>query len=159
MTMGTNDYPFNRLYQYIKNDPLYRDDRCEWFVQSGAASIDEKPACGTVSTLIPRADMETLVQNSALVISHCGIGSLNLMLKYRKRTIFVPRVSQHGEFSDDHQLQIAQEINNQRMDVILPEQSFPNLDYQALCDEPVAATAVDITNYHLARIIEYKLTG
>lgn len=103
--------------------------------------------------------MEALVKQSALVITHCGIGSLNLMLKYRKRTIFVPRVSSHGEFSDDHQLQIAGEINHSRMDVVLPDESFPPLDYQVLCDEPESITPVDITNYHLARIIEYKLTG
>jgi UDP-N-acetylglucosamine transferase subunit ALG13 len=157
--MGTNDYPFDRLYRYISEEPLYRDKRCEWFVQSGVVEITTPPACGEVAALVPRDKMEALVRQSALVISHCGIGSLNLMLKYRKRTIFVPRVSEHGEFSDDHQLQIAREINNPRINLVYPEDPFPPLDYQSLCAETESSTPVDITNYDLARIVEYKLTG
>jgi len=159
VTMGTNDYPFERLYRYIKKDSLYWDDRCEWFVQSGTVNVNDYPANGKVVPLIARDEMENLVRDAALVISHCGIGSLNLMLKYGKKTIFVPRVSEYGEFSDDHQLQIAGEISNKRMQVVYPEDSFPDLAFSELCDELPSTSPVDITNYELARIIEYKLTG
>ena len=159
VTMGTNEYPFTRLYNYIKNDPLYLDNRCEWFVQTGACEANVAPANGVVETLIPRSDMEDLVRRSALVISHCGIGSLNLMLKYRKRVIFVPRVEVHKEFSDDHQLQIAAEIKNSRMQVIYPQDTFPALSYDQLLIDNVLSEPVDITNYDLARIINLKLTG
>ena len=159
VTMGTNDYPFTRLYEYIKNDPLYLDNRCEWFVQTGSCEVDTPPAAGIVETLIPRADMEDLVRRSALVISHCGIGSLNLMLKYRKRVIFVPRVAKHGEFSDDHQLQIAAELKNSRMHVVNPEDRFQVLDYQQILQDNILSEPVDITNYELARVINMKLTG
>lgn len=159
VTMGTNDYPFTRLYNAIKEDPLYLDSRCEWFVQSGSCNVAVNPACGVVERLIPRADMEDLVRRSALVISHCGIGSLNLMLKYRKTVIFVPRVAAHSEFSDDHQLQIAGEIKNSRMTVVFPDDVFPRLNYEALTAASVPSDPVDITNYDLARIIKQKLTG
>jgi len=159
VTMGTNEYPFTRLYNHIKNDPLYRDDRCEWFVQTGSCKADSHPANGVVEALIPRSDMEDLVRRSALVISHCGIGSLNLMLKYRKRVVFVPRVQAHKEFSDDHQLQIAAEIKNTRMQVVGPEDDFPPLNYDQICTDNVLSEPVDITNYDLARIINLKLTG
>lgn len=159
VTMGTNDYPFTRLYNYIKSDPLYTDERVEWFVQTGSCEVSEAPAAGVVETLVPRSDMEDLVKRSALVISHCGIGSLNLMLKYRKRVIFVPRVSRHNEFSDDHQLQIAREIGNQRMTVVGPDEPFPTLDLSQIQSDNLVAHPVDITNYDLARIIEQKLTG
>jgi UDP-N-acetylglucosamine transferase subunit ALG13 len=157
--MGTNDYPFTRLYQYIKNDPLYRDQRCDWFVQCGSCEVDEPPASGVVEKLIPRADMEDLVKRSALVISHCGIGSLNLMLQYRKRVIFVPRVAQHDEFSDDHQLQIAREIKNRRMSVVYPDDNFPLLALDQIELDNKITSPVDITNYDLARIVEMKLTA
>lgn len=159
VTMGTNDYPFTRLYEYIKKDPLYLDDRCEWFVQTGTCEVDSPPTCGVVETLIPRTEMEDLVKRSALVISHCGIGSLNLMLKYRKRVIFVPRVAEHGEFSDDHQLQIAAELTNSRMRVVRPTDEFPLLDYTQIVTDNVLSEPVDITNYELANIIKMKLTG
>ncbi len=159
VTMGTNEYPFTRLYNFIKSDPLFFDDRCEWFVQSGSCKTDVAPACGVIETLIPRSDMEDLVRRSALVISHCGIGSLNLMLKHRKRVIFVPRVAAHQEFSDDHQLQIAAEIKNRRMQVIHPQDEFPRLQYDQILEDNVLSEPVDITNYDLARIINLKLTG
>lgn len=159
VTMGTNDYPFTRLYDAIQNEALYHDDRCEWFVQTGSCQATVKPACGVVESLIPRADMEQLVRRSALVISHCGIGSLNLMLKYRKRVIFVPRVADHNEFSDDHQLQIAQEISNSRMQVVFPDQQFPQLDFDQITSDNMMSESVDITNYELAKIINLKLTA
>ena len=159
VTMGTNDYPFDRIYKYIREDPLYSDDRCRWYIQCGSAEISIKPVCGDVVSLIPREEMEALIKEAALVISHCGIGSLNLMLKYRKKTIFVPRVREYGEFSDDHQLQIASEIRNNRMEVVFPQDNFPPLSYKELCDEPTSVAPRDITNYELARVIEYKLTG
>lgn len=159
VTMGTNDYPFTRLYDAIKKDPLYLDDRCEWFVQTGSCNATEKPACGLVESLIPRADMEQLIRRSALVISHCGVGSLNLMLKYRKRVIFVPRVAAHNEFSDDHQLQIAREIKNSSMQIVFPDDPFPRLDFKQISSDNVLSEPVDITNYELARIINLKLTA
>jgi len=159
VTMGTNDYPFTRLYDHIKKDPLYLDDRVEWFVQTGSCNADQHPAVGVVEQLIPRSDMENLVRRAALVISHCGIGSLNLMLKYRKRVIFVPRVAEHGEFSDDHQLQIAAELTNPRMQVVCPEDHFPEISYVQLCEDNLVSDPVDITNYKLAEIVNLKLTG
>lgn len=159
VTMGTNDYPFTRLYNYIKNDPLYTSSRCDWFVQTGSCIVEEKPASGVVEKIIPRPDMEDLVRRSSLVISHCGIGSLNLMLQYRKRVIFVPRVARFGEFSDDHQLQIAAEIGNNRMQVVYPDEEFPALVYDQIAAESLLDEPIDITNYELARIINFKLTG
>ncbi len=159
VTMGTNDYPFHRLYNYIKSDLLYRDDRCEWFVQTGSCVVDVAPLNGRVEQLIPRLEMEGLVKRSALVISHCGIGSLNLMLKYRKRVIFVPRVEAHQEFSDDHQLQIAGEIKNKKMQIVYPHDDFPQLDFEQIAAEDIQTDPVDITNYELARIVNQKLTG
>ena len=159
VTMGTNDYPFDRLYKAICNDPLYSDERCEWFVQYGSCENVKPPKSGVAEPLISRADMENLVRRSALVISHCGIGSLNLMLKFRKRTIFMPRVAAHNEFSDDHQLQIAGEINNRRISVVFPEDEFPPIDYDQLLTDNVLSEPVDITNYELAKIIKQKLTA
>lgn len=159
VTMGTNDYPFNRLYEYIKNDPLYNDSSVEWFIQTGTCQVAEQPLSGTVQTLVTRAEMEELVQRSSLVISHCGIGSLNLMLQYQKRVIFVPRVAKHNEFSDDHQLQIAREIRNKKMTIVYPDDEFPLLDISRLEGSSVGELPVDITNYELARVIEFKLTG
>ncbi|WBA81514.1 glycosyltransferase [Endozoicomonas sp. GU-1] len=157
VTMGSNGYPFQRLVDYLRNEPLYNSNDCRWYIQTGGFDIQEKPFVGTVVDLISRTEMEDLVKQSHLVISHCGIGSLNMLLQYRKRVIFVPRVAQYGEFSDDHQLQIANEIHNKKMDVVFPGDMFPTIDKNKLTSEHLYQEPIDITNYSLSKIIKKKL--
>ena len=69
VTMGTNDYPFDRLYSSIQKDPLYDDDRCEWFIQYGNIENVRQPKFGIAESLVSRVEMEEMVRRSALVIS------------------------------------------------------------------------------------------
>ena len=71
----------------------------------------------------------------------------------------MPRVAVHNEFSDDHQLQIAGEIENRRISVVFPGDEFPTLDYDQLVLDNEISEPVDITNYELAKIIKQKLTA
>ena len=153
VTMGTNVYPFHRLAQCLRKQPLYESNDLEWFVQTGGFDIPP-PACGRVESMVSRDEIVSLVQRASLVISHCGIGSLYMMLRYRKQTLFVPRIARFGEFSDDHQLQIANEIHNPRMKVIFPDDPFPVLDHDEIRAYPIFKGAVDITNYALADIVK-----
>jgi UDP-N-acetylglucosamine transferase subunit ALG13 len=160
VTMGTNDYPFNRLYNFIAADPLFASHEVEWFIQCGSCVVERPPANGTVTALVSRKQMDDLIQRAALVVSHCGIGSLNQMLQYRKRTIFVPRVQRFSEFSDDHQLQIAGEIRNRLITVVFPDDDFPTLNLsQLVADAAVPCESADIINYDVAEIVRRKLAG
>jgi len=99
------------------------------------------------------------VRKASLVISHSGIGSLHLMLKYKKQVLLMPRVAVHNEFSDDHQLQIAGEINHANITVVYPDDPFPVLSYKQLVKHNSLSEPVDITNYDLADVIKNKLVG
>lgn len=160
VTMGTNDYPFTRLYHCIAADPLYSSSEVEWFIQCGSCKVELPPSNGEVSELVSRRQMDELIQRAALVISHCGIGSLNQVLQFQKRTMLVPRVERFGEFSDDHQLQIANEINNSRLLVVFPDDPFPALDLlQIKSDAMITCERVDIVNYDVAEIVKRKLAS
>ena len=154
--MGTNGYPFLRLAEYLTSQPVFQSDRVEWFIQTGGFEIIP-PACGSVVNMVAREEMVSLVQRASLVISHCGIGSLYMMLEYRKRVIFVPRVARYGEFSDDHQLQIAKEIRNARMEVIFPDDKFSIMGLDELRSCPIYKEPINITNYKLADIVKNAL--
>jgi len=154
--MGTNGYPFLRLAEYLTSQPIYRSDQVEWFIQTGGFEIIP-PACGRVVNMVTRDEMVSFVRRASLVISHCGIGSLYMMLQYRKQVIFVPRVACYGEFSDDHQLQIANEIHNPRMKVIFPEGQFPVMDFDDIRSYPVCKEPINIANFKLAAIIREAL--
>lgn len=70
-----------------------------------------------------REQSELFFKQAKFVFSHCGIGSLYNALKYNTPTIVIPRLLENNEFSDDHQLQIADEIKVNPLILLLDEQS------------------------------------
>ena len=150
VTVGTNQYDFNRLFTLLSALPLYQDKRVKWVIQASHNKVEQLPANGEVVEMISRDEMESLVKQSSLVISHCGIGSINLMLSYQKKVIFVPRVAKYNEFSDDHQLQIANEISSDLFTVTLPDTPMPELTFEELAAREILIEPVDTTNYGMA---------
>ena len=137
--------------------PLYQDKRVKWIIQASHNKVTNLPANGEVVEMISRDEMESLVKQSSLVISHCGIGSINLMLSYQKKVIFVPRVAKYNEFSDDHQLQIANEIGSELFTVNLPDTPMPFVTFEELAARDILIKPVDTTNYVMAKIIRNSL--
>jgi UDP-N-acetylglucosamine transferase subunit ALG13 len=150
VTVGTNQYDFSRLFTMLAELPLYNDRRVKWVIQASHNKVTQLPANGEVVEMISRDEMESLVKQSSLVISHCGIGSINLMLSYQKQVIFVPRVEKYNEFSDDHQLQIANEIGSELFTVSLPDTPMPEITFEELAAREILTSPVDTTNYAMA---------
>lgn len=154
VTVGTNQYDFNRLFSLLSVLPLYQDKRVKWVIQASHNKLEHLPANGEVVEMISRDEMEALVKQASLVISHCGIGSINLMLSYQKHVIFVPRVAKYNEFSDDHQLQIANEISSHLFTVVLPETPMPAITFEELAAREILVEPVDTTNYAMAKTLK-----
>lgn len=154
VTVGTNQYDFNRLFTMLAELPLYNDKRVKWVIQASHNKVEHLPANGEVVEMISRDEMESLVKQSSLVISHCGIGSINLMLSYQKKVVFVPRVAKYNEFSDDHQLQIANEIGSDLFTVVLPDTPMPKITYEELAEREILTEPVDTTNYVMAKALK-----
>lgn len=153
VTVGTSQYDFKRLFALLAELPLYQDKRVKWVIQAAHNKVVHMPANGEVVEMISRDEMESLVKQSSLVISHCGIGSINLMLSYQKNVVFIPRVAQYDEFSDDHQLQIANEISSNLFTVTLPDTPMPELTFEELAEREILTTPVDTTNYSMSKAL------
>lgn len=153
VTVGTSQYDFNRLFTLLAELPLYQDKRVKWVIQAAHNKVTQLPANGEVVEMISRDEMESLVKGASLVISHCGIGSINLMLSYQKKVVFVPRVAKYNEFSDDHQLQIANEISSDLFTVALPDTPMPELTFDELVERELLVKPVDTTNYTMAKAL------
>lgn len=153
VTVGTNQYDFDRLFSMISEMPLYNNNEVKWVIQKGHNTLTNLPANGEVVDMISRDEMELLVKSASLVICHCGIGSINVMLSYQKHVLFVPRVAKYDEFSDDHQLQIANEIGSRLFTVISPEQKMPLITLSDLRSYELVSEPVDTTNFSMARAI------
>ena len=154
---GTNSYPFPRLIAEMAKLDIYQDPNVRWFIQTGGFEVDVKPANGEIVDMVTKDKMDALVQESSLVISHCGVGSINHMLIYQKKVIFVPRLERFGEFSDDHQLQIAKELSNPNMAVVYPDELLPVYPVAELIAIPRFDQPIDITNHAFAAVIDKKL--
>ncbi|QUM76994.1 beta-1,4-galactosyltransferase [Moritella sp. 24] len=157
VTTGTNAYPFPRLIEAMAKLAIYNDPNVRWFIQTGGFDVKDKPANGEIVAMVAKDKMDSLVKESSLVISHCGVGSINHMLIFQKKVIFVPRLEQFGEFSDDHQLQIAKELCNPNMSVVYPDELLPEYSVAELISIPRYDKTIDITNHNFASVIDKKL--
>ena len=62
----------------------------------------------------------------------------------------MPRVARFNEFSDDHQLQIANEIGSELFDVVFPEHKMKEILLDELIARQLVIKSVDTTNHQMA---------
>ena len=65
-----------------------------------------------------RNDMERLYTDARVVVSHAGTGSILTALEYDKPLVLVPRLKKYGEVFDDHQLELARQMEAQGVAVV-----------------------------------------
>jgi UDP-N-acetylglucosamine transferase subunit ALG13 len=59
---------------------------------------------------VPYEELRRLVSEARIVVTHAGAGSALLALGQGKRPVLVPRLAQHGEAIDDHQVSFAKRM-------------------------------------------------
>lgn len=119
VTVGTHEQPFNRLVQKIdqlKKDSIIED---EVFIQTGFSTYEPKYC--QWGKLIPYEDMVQYVKKARIVITHGGPASFIMPLQIGKIPIVVPRQKQFGEHVNDHQVEFARKVQQQRNSIILVE--------------------------------------
>ena len=60
-------------------------------------------------------EIDRLYEDARVVVCHAGVGSILTALEHGKPVIAVPRRKKYGEHVDDHQLEIARELEKERM--------------------------------------------
>lgn len=118
--LGTQDKPFTRLLDEIeklKKEKIIND---EIVVQAGLTKYKSKNM--EIHGLIQIDELMKLMKKSDLVITHGGVGSILSALQLDKKVIAIPRLSEYGEHTNDHQIQIVNE--------------FFNTGYILKCDNP-----------------------
>mgnify|MGYP001138047177 CR=1 FL=1 len=156
VTVGTNQYNFDRLIRYTEMCLRSLEESYKLFVQYGHSTPYEisNDNQGRASQMFSRQEAEQFYAQADLVFSHCGIGSIHNSLQYTRPTVLVPRLVSNKEHSDNHQLQIAAELKqNPLLLVVLDEadlQKFPHFFAQ---NRAHSKEKVDLTNYELAETI------
>ena len=141
VTLGTQKFPFDRLLKKI-------DYLCEKEIINSREMIvqcayhDYNPKHFKIIELIDINKVVDIIQNSDLIITHAGTGSIVQAIKFKKRVIIVPRNKDYGEHIDNHQIEIANVLSEKGNATIVNE--IDDLDYY-------------IENLEKVNNIDYKL--
>lgn len=108
VTLGTQNFPFNRLLELV--DRLVGEGIIEGevFAQTGHSTYVPQNYSGTA--FLDSADYSRYMTEADFVIAHAGVGTIMNCLSNGKKLIVVPRTQKYGEHVDDHQFEIAEEF-------------------------------------------------
>jgi len=90
------------------------------------------------------------LKNSDLVISHAGAGSIMTTLVNNKPLILVPRLKKYGEVVDDHQLELAREMEKQGRAIV----AYDTNDLGKKIEEAKKIKIKKLTKSKIPQIIE-----
>lgn len=111
VTVGTDEYPFERLIRGIdalKGQGVIRE---EVFIQVGFARY--RPAHCPFAGILTYAEMEEKMRGARIVITHGGPGSIMPLLYSGRVPVVVPRRKRFGEAVDDHQMSFARKLEKE----------------------------------------------
>lgn len=112
VTLGTIDYPFDRLVRRLA-EILPADVDVYW--QLGDTHVE--PPSGAVTGMARADELRAEIADADVVIAHAGVGSALGALETGHSPVLVPRRAAHGEHVDDHQEQIAGELERRGLAV------------------------------------------
>ena len=98
---------FTRLFKII-------DELCEEKIINGNDVVaqvgqdDYKAKYFKTFDMISDDKFKELIDNSDLIITHAGTGTVTTCLKKNKKVIIFPRMAKYDEHYDDHQLELAE---------------------------------------------------
>lgn len=106
--LGTQNNDFHRLLEEVERNIENGNIKEEVIVQAGFTKYKSKKM--KIFKMIPKQDLENLVEQANLIITHAGVGSIEMSLEHRKKIIAVPRLKKYGEHVNDHQKDIEEEF-------------------------------------------------
>lgn len=106
--LGTQNNSFYRLLKEIDKNIEDGTIKEKVIVQSGFTRY--KSSNMEIFDLIPLEELDNLIDEANLIITHGGVGSIIDSLKRGKKIIAVPRLKEHKEHVNNHQIEIIQEF-------------------------------------------------
>lgn len=119
VTVGTHEQPFNRLIQKVdelKRDGVIKEDV---IMQTGFSTYEPKYC--EYSKLYPYSEMQQMVQNARIIITHGGPSSFIMPLQIGKIPIVVPRQKDFNEHVNNHQVEFAEAVKERYGNIIVVE--------------------------------------
>lgn len=111
VTVGTDTHAFDRLLKEV--DRLVREEKIKEKVVAQAGNSTYKPQNYEYFKFESSERLESLLNDSSLIISHAGVGNIISALSKSKPLVLVPRLAAFGEHTDDHQMEIAEQLDRE----------------------------------------------
>ena len=105
VVLGTQKFQCNRLLKEIDRlveEGLIKEDV---FAQKGCS--DYEPRNYRFADFLAKEEFEKYVEESSLLITHSGVGTILSAMNHHKPIIVYPRLKKYKEHVDNHQLEIA----------------------------------------------------
>ena len=137
VSLGTQDKPFNRIIDYILKlkEEIKELEDIEIVFQIGQTKLSEEEKNKieklnektnekkvsekiknkeekniTVFNMLKPEEMKKYIINSSIVITHAGVGTIMECIEHNKDIIVLPRKEENGEHVNNHQEEIAFEM-------------------------------------------------
>lgn len=105
--LGTQNNSFHRLLEEIEKNIENGNIKEEVIVQAGYTKFEprtkKKPI--KIFSTIAKTELDKLIGQASLVISHGGVGSMVTANQKGKKVIAVPRYKKYHEHVNDHQVE------------------------------------------------------
>ncbi len=108
--LGTQQNDFHRLLQEVEKNIQSGEIQDEVVVQAGFTKYNSSNM--KIFDVVPKEDLENMIEKADLIITHAGVGSIEMSLEKGKKVITVPRLKKYGEHVNDHQIQLEREFND-----------------------------------------------
>ena len=107
--LGTQNNDVHRLLdeieKYVENGNINE----EVIVQAGFTKYKSNKM--KIFDVTSKKNLEDLIKKADLIITHAGVGSIEMSLEQNKKVIAVPRLKKYKEHVNDHQKDIEGEFN------------------------------------------------
>lgn len=122
--LGTQDKPFARLLEAVREQCQQRKIKERIVVQAGHTSFSSDDM--ELFDFFPESEMERMICEADIIITHAGVGSVVGALKHGKKVIAAARLKKFGEHVNDHQTQLLDVFEKEGY--ILALRDFDKLD-------------------------------
>ena len=109
VTLGTQNNSFNRLLEEVQKLIDNKKIKEEVIVQKGYTKFESKDM--KLFSEVSQDEFNKLIDQSRIVITHGGVGSIISAITKGKKVIAVPRLRKYNEHVNDHQIEIIDSFN------------------------------------------------
>lgn len=112
-TVGTQKFEFDRMLKYIDKAIEIKLIQDKVIGQIGYCKY--KPKNFKYFDFIPKEEINNIVNECEIIISHGGSGNIIENLKKQKKIIVIPRKSDLNEHIDNHQFELVKKLYEEKL--------------------------------------------